>query len=79
MSRIRILSKEGAVANRGEKISEMLTTGQVARILNVHTSTVRRWSERGIIKAYRIGPRGSRRFLRRDVALLFLGKASENS
>ncbi len=37
-----------------ERISTMLTTGEVARLLNVHTSTVRRWSNRGIIKAYRL-------------------------
>ena len=64
--------------NYGEKISSMLTTGQVARLLNVHTSTVRRWSERGLIKAYRIGPRGERRFLRQDVAILFLERALKN-
>ena len=65
--------------NNEEKISDMLTTGQVARLLNVHTSTVRRWSEQGVIKAYRIGPRASRKFLRRDVALLFLERALKNS
>ena len=65
--------------NSEEKISDMLTTGQVARLLNVHTSTVRRWSEQGVIKAYRIGPRASRKFLRRDVALLFLERALKNS
>ena len=65
--------------NSEEKISDMLTTGQVARLLNVHTSTVRRWSEQGVFKAYRIGPRASRKFLRRDVALLFLERALKNS
>ncbi|MFC1929651.1 helix-turn-helix domain-containing protein [Chloroflexota bacterium] len=65
--------------NNEEKISDMLTTGQVARLLDVHTSTVRRWSEQGVIKAYRIDPRASRKFLRRDVALLFLERALRNS
>lgn len=68
-----------AMDNSREKISDMLTTGQVARFLNIHPGTVRRWAERGIIKAYRIGPGASRRYLRRDVALLFLERASENS
>jgi excisionase family DNA binding protein len=49
----------------------MLTTGDVARIFNVHPQTVRRWSERGIIRAYRVGPRGDRKFSREDVAVLY--------
>jgi excisionase family DNA binding protein len=58
-----------------ERISTMLTTGEVARLLNVHDSTVRRWNDRGIIKAYRIGPRGERRFRRDDIAIFFLDRA----
>jgi excisionase family DNA binding protein len=38
-----------------------------AKFLNVHINTVRRWSDQGIIKTYRIGPRGDRRFAREDV------------
>lgn len=56
-------------------ISTMLTTGEVARIFNVHTSTIRRWSEQGILKSHRIGPRGERRFKREDVAVLYLDRA----
>jgi excisionase family DNA binding protein len=56
-------------------ISTMLTTSEVARIFNVHTSTIRRWSEQGIIKSYRIGPRSERRFRREDVAVLYLDRA----
>jgi len=58
-----------------EQISNMLTTGEVARFFNIHPSTVRRWSDRGIIKAYRIGPRGERRFRRDDVAVFLLERA----
>jgi len=58
-----------------ERISTMLTTGEVARLLNVHDSTVRRWNDRGIIKAYRIGPRGQRRFRRDDISIFFLDRA----
>jgi excisionase family DNA binding protein len=46
----------------------MLTVREVARLLHVHTNTVRRWSDRGIIKAYRITRRGDRRFRRVDIA-----------
>ena len=56
-------------------ISTMLTTSEVARIFNVHTSTIRRWSDQGILKSYRIGPRGERRFRREDVAVLYLDRA----
>lgn len=45
----------------------MLTTSDVARLLNVHMNTVRRWSNQGIIKAYRIGSRGDRRFRQEDI------------
>ena len=62
--------------NKQEKpISTMLTTADVARILNVHTSTVRRWSEQGKLKSYRSGPRGERRFRREDVAVFYLDRA----
>jgi excisionase family DNA binding protein len=56
-------------------ICTMLTTSEVARILNVHASTIRRWGEKGIIKSYRIGPRANRRFRREDTAILYLNRA----
>ena len=49
------------------EINPMLTTNDVARLLNVHINTVRRWSNSGILRAYRIGARGDRRFERMDV------------
>lgn len=45
----------------------LLRTKEVAARLHINENTVRRWSERGILKAYRIGRRGDRRFLLRDV------------
>ncbi len=45
----------------------MLTTGDVAQLLGIHANTVRRWSEKGALKSYRIGPRGDRRFKREDI------------
>ena len=56
----------------------MFTTRELARFLNVHINTVRRWSDQGIIKSYRIGPRGDRRFSRDDV-LIFLSRNSKQS
>ncbi len=46
----------------------MLTASDVAQFLNVHINTVRRWSNQGILKAYRIGSRGDRRFRQGDIA-----------
>jgi excisionase family DNA binding protein len=50
----------------------MLTVREVSQLLHVHSNTLRRWSDQGIIKAYRIGPRGDRRFRAEDIALLLL-------
>lgn len=45
----------------------MLTVKEVADYLHVHINTVRKWSDEGILKSYRIGPRGDRRFNSQDV------------
>jgi excisionase family DNA binding protein len=52
-------------------IDPMLTTSEVAHLLNVHINTVRRWSNLGILKAYRLGSRGDRRFKREDITNFF--------
>jgi excisionase family DNA binding protein len=45
----------------------MLKVNEVAQLLNVHINTVRRWSNQNILKAYRVGPRGDRRFKLEDI------------
>ena len=55
----------------------MLMTNDVARLLGIHVNTVRRWSNKGIIRAYRIGPRRDRRFRREDV-VRFVAKLNVN-
>jgi excisionase family DNA binding protein len=60
------------MANTTRQISTMLTVREVSRLLHVHSNTLRRWSDQGIIKAYRIGPRGDRRFRPEDIAVLLL-------
>ncbi len=52
---------------RHKYMNNMLKTSEVAHVLNVHINTVRRWSTRGTIRAYRIGPRGDRRFQTEDI------------
>jgi len=51
----------------------MLTVKEVTRLLHIHSNTLRRWSDAGIIKAYRISHRGDRRFRREDITR-FLAK-----
>ncbi len=50
-----------------EMMAPMLTVREVARLLNIHTNTVRRWGDKGILRAYRITSRGDRRFKREDI------------
>ena len=50
-----------------KKMESMLTTTEVSRLLNVHPNTLRRWSNKGIIKTYRIGSRADRRFWKDDI------------
>jgi len=51
-----------------EHMDDMMTVRQVAQLLHVHPNTLRRWCNNGRIKAYRITPRGDRRFKREEIA-----------
>ena len=51
-----------------EQMDDMLTVREVAWLLRVHPNTLRRWSNKGRIRAYRISPRGDRRFKREEIA-----------
>jgi excisionase family DNA binding protein len=51
--------------------NEVLTSNEVAELLKVHLSSVRRWSRSGKLRGYRLGGAGDWRFLRKDV-LAFL-------
>ena len=46
----------------------MLTVREVASILNVHPSTVRRWESKGLLRSFRIGPRKIIRFDLKEIA-----------
>ncbi len=63
------------MAYQNGQIEPMLTTSEVAKILNVHINTVRRWSNQGALKSYRIGSRGDRRFRKGDIDLILNGDA----
>lgn len=52
------------------RLPELLTIRQVAKILNVHATTLRRWDKKGKLKAIRVGTRrgvGERRYRREDI------------
>ena len=59
------------------KIAPMLTVREVARLLHIHSNTVRRWSDRGLLRAHRITHRGDRRFRREDIGR-FLAEMNVN-
>ena len=56
-----------ATGSHSDNVVNMLTASELASLLNVHINTVRRWSNSGLLQAYRIGPRGDRRFSRDDI------------
>ncbi len=57
------------------QLETMLTTRQVSDFLQVSICSVRRWSDSGILKFYRVGSRGDRRYWHEDV-LRFLEESS---
>lgn len=63
---------------RDNQLGPLLTVSEVAQLLHIHINTVRRWSDSGLINAYRIGRRGDRRFDREQV-LLFLTEPHTNN
>jgi len=60
------------------KIGPMLNIREVAQLLHVHSNTIRRWADQGLISVYRINRRGDRRFRREDIAN-FLAEQNENT
>lgn len=57
------------------KLRSLLTIRQVAKVLNVHPDTLRRWDRKGKLKAIRVGTRrgvGERRYQREDIVKLMV-------
>ena len=55
-------------ATQDNQLEVMLTTRQVAESLNVNICSVKRWSNSGMLKCYRVGQREDRGYRREDVA-----------
>jgi len=58
--------------------ARLLSVVQVAYFMGVHTSTVRRWTECGLLKSYSIGLHHNLRFKQEDI-LSFLNKCQRES
>jgi excisionase family DNA binding protein len=64
------MNKKALNETKMNNLKPMLTVSQVSYLFNVHPNTVRRWSKQGLIRAYRIGPRGERRYNRQEINAL---------
>jgi excisionase family DNA binding protein len=58
--------------------ARLLPVNEVAHFLSVHSGTIRRWGQRGLLKSYSIGLHHNLRFKQEDV-LNFLDKCREES
>ncbi len=71
---IKVIVKFINKKRKGGKLSTvLLTVREAARKLSVHPNTLRRWSNRGLIKAHRIGPRRDRRFEEEEIEAFLNG------
>ena len=48
-------------------MNSLLTIQEVCRLLNIHPNTLRRWSAKGLLQEYRIGPGSHRRYKAEDI------------
>jgi len=64
---------------KDDTIGPMMTVREVAQLLHLHTNTVRRWADQGIIRAYRITRRGDRRFRQEDIVRFLAGLSTKGS
>jgi len=64
---------------RNNQVESMLTISEVAQSLNVHINTVRRWSNQGLLKTFRIGSRGDRRYRQQDIENFLVRERNQKS
>ena len=63
---------DGIAEGEVEETDSLMTTDEVASLLQVHISTVRKWSNLGILESFLISPRSGRRFRKRDLITFLL-------
>ena len=49
------------------KKNEIITLKEACEILNCHPNTLRKWDNKGFLKAIRFGTRGDRRYRKSDI------------
>ncbi len=69
MKRNRKMARPDEAGGTPESV---LTMREACKLLNVHSNTLRRWSDRGLIDSYRIGLGGHRRFRIEDINALLV-------
>jgi excisionase family DNA binding protein len=62
----------------GNLTDKMMTVTEVSRILHVHPNTLRRWSDKGVIRSVCVTPRGDRRFTSQDIDQFLTGMNTQN-
>jgi hypothetical protein len=60
-------SENRTLQRETEETGSLLTANEVADLLQVHLSTVRRWSNLGILESCHRGPRGEKLFQKKDI------------
>ena len=60
-------SRNRVPEGEAKETDSLITAKEVADLLQIHISTVRRWSNLGILESYHRGPRGERLFQKKDV------------
>lgn len=77
--RVRQIFKGGPTPRKPSlRAKTVLRVGDVASLLGVHVNTVRRWSDEGGLKSFRVGLRRERRFRREDVDAFVKGVEGGN-
>jgi DNA-binding transcriptional MerR regulator len=56
----------------------VLTIKDVSGMLGIHQNTVRRWSDMGLLRCFRISQRGERRYKYEDITSFLDGLNSRN-
>jgi excisionase family DNA binding protein len=58
--------------------NNMMTVTEASKILHIHPDTLRRWSDKGAIKSYRVTSRGDRRFTTGNINQFLAEMSNQN-